>query len=411
MKSILLLFLLCCNFINAQNEFTLNVGEIKEKEYYKAFDFENIKGKIIIDVKINNQIKKFILDTGAPLSISEKLSAEMQNKSVKSILVGDANSKEGQIEVVEIPEFSIDGLTFINSYALKISDMALFECFNVDGIIGSNSLRNSVVDFDFKTNKITLTNDVKKLGFSSKVKSNKLFKDFQSTPVIDVKMKLGYLNFHEELIFDSGDDSFYNLSKNSYYQLIDLINQKKMPKELQNMAPSELLGVVASSNGSFSLSLFGNDNNNIYYKFKIQDFVLGNTSFDNIVTTSTYGNSSRIGSEILKYGKLTLDYKKEKYYYQAYDNLEKIDVNDKIRSFFPTYDNNKFVIGIIWNEKVKDKMKVGDEILSINSIDFAKLSKCEIIKMSFESLNEFDTLVVTLRDVDTNEIKIVEVAN
>ena len=53
--TILIFFLFVAN-LNAQNKYTLNVGEIKQKKYHTTFDFENVKGKIIIDVKINNKI-------------------------------------------------------------------------------------------------------------------------------------------------------------------------------------------------------------------------------------------------------------------------------------------------------------------------------------------------------------------
>lgn len=408
--TILIFFLFVAN-LNAQNKYTLNVGEIKQKKYHTTFDFENVKGKIIIDVKINNKIRKFILDTGAPTSISPEIKSEGKFKQIINSDVTDANGKSGNIDAIQIPEFSINGLVFLNNYALQITDMSFFECFNVEGIIGSNSLRNSVVEFDFKSNKVTISSNFKSFRYG-KIKENKLFfKDLQSTPILKVKMKLGYLNLNEEVMFDSGDDSFYSISTNNINQLLSLINEKKIPEELQKISQSDLLGIIASSNGSFSFSLFGFETENNHYKFKIQDFAFGTTNFDNIIATTTYGSNSRIGTEILNHGKLTLDYKRKKFYFQEYNNHKEIDVKHKFKSIFPSFENDKFIVGIIWDNNLKDKIKVGDEIVKVNDIEFSKLTKCQIMRMSFDDLKDFDNLKVELKDKETNEIKIVEIQN
>lgn len=411
MRSIIFLFLIAVTNLHAQDNFSLNVGEIKEKTYLTTFDFVNLKGKIIIDVKINNKIQKFILDTGAPTSVSENVLAESGYKQITSLPVHDANGKDGAIDVVLLPQFSINNITFVNTYALKLTDMSLFECFGVEGIIGSNSLRNSVVEFDFKNNKITLTNQIKNLEYA-KVKASKLhFYDRQSSPILDLKMKLGHLTFSEQVMFDSGDDSFYSLSNRNLTKLLEMIEKKQFPTELQNTETSDLLGIIGSSNGSFSLSLNGNANQDDYFKFKIQEFVFGTTRFDNVIATTTFGNNSRVGVEILNHGKLTLDYKRKKYYFQPYENSTTIDVKHQFESFFPTYENDKFIVGIIWDEKIKDKVKVGDEILKMNEFDFSTLSKCEIFISDFSNLKKASTLKLTLKDIETNEIKEIVLQN
>lgn len=408
--SIVFIFLFV-SLLNAQHQYNLNVGKIKQKEYHTTFDFENIRGKIIIDVKINNKIRKFFLDTGAPTSITSEIAAEINCKKIITTTASDANSKEGDVDLIQIPEFSIHGLTFLNSYALKIEDTSFFECLNVEGIIGSNSLRNSIVEFDFKAKKVTISSNIKTFGYGE-IKPNELFfMDHQSTPILEIKMKLGYLSLTEELVFDSGDDSFYSIATSNLNQLFSNIKENKLPEDLQNLKQSDLLGIIASSKGSFSVSLFGNETVNDHYMFKIQDLDFGAAIFDNIIATTTYGSNSRIGSEILKYGKLTLDYKNKKYYFQKYDDLKEINVNHKFNSFNPSYEDNKYIVGIVWDDKIKDRVCVGDEILSVNKIDFSVLTKCQIMTMSFDDSEDEEKLVLKLKDKVTHEIKVVEIQN
>ncbi|MFN5774123.1 retropepsin-like aspartic protease, partial [Flavobacterium sp.] len=316
MKLKILLFIIFPAVINAQNELNLNVGEIKQKKYHVAFDFENVNGRIIIAVNVNDRVKKFLLDTGAPTSFHENMLKEINYKTVIQNSQGiDANGASGAFDIIQIPEFSIQDITFLNNYALKIVGDLDFECLNLDGVIGSNSLRDSVVEFDFKAGKVTISSDFNTFGYGEVNENELIFKDFQSTPILKINMKLGYLNYNEEVIFDTGDNSFYSISINNLNQLLTLINENKIPKELQNISHSDLLGIISSSNGSFSSGLFGVETVSNHYKFKIQDFTVGSSVFDNMIATTTYGSNSRVGSEILNYGKLILDYKREKYYF------------------------------------------------------------------------------------------------
>ena len=73
--------------------------------------------------------------------------------------------------------------------------------------------------------------------------------------------------------------------------------------------------------------------------------------------------------------------------------------------------NNKFIVGIVWNDELRGRMKIGDEILKINDVNFANLAKCEIYRMSLDDFKESNKLIVTLKDFETNKIKVIEVAN
>jgi hypothetical protein len=399
------------SLLNAQHKYNLNVGKIKQKEYHTTFDFKDINGKIIIDVKINNKTRKFILDTGAPTSISSALASEMKCKKIISAPLSDANSKVENVDLIQIPEFSINGLTFLDSYALKLNDMSFSECLNVEGIIGSNSLRNSVVEFDFKAKKVTISSNFKSFGYGEIKPNDLFFKDSQSSPLLKIKLGLGQLSLTNEVLFDSGDDSFYSIAKSNVDQIFTMIKEKQLPNELQNINQSDLLSIIASSNGSFSWSLFGNETVNDHYMFKIQDLNFGAAIFDNIIATTTYGSNSRIGSEVLNYGKLVLDYKNKKYYFQQYEDQKEINVNHRFKSINPSFENDKFVVGIVWDEKIKDRVCVGDEILSVNTIDFSVLTKCQIMTMSFDDFKDEDKLVLKLKDKVTHKIKVVEIQN
>jgi hypothetical protein len=74
-----LLFMFTCGKIKAQ-ESTFGQGKIQSKQYYEEIDFELLHDKIVLPVTINNKVYKFLLDTGAPNVISERLIKEIKSK-------------------------------------------------------------------------------------------------------------------------------------------------------------------------------------------------------------------------------------------------------------------------------------------------------------------------------------------
>jgi len=68
-----ILTLTTLNFNLSAQSFSFNQGGFSEPDYFIELPYKNVKGKIIIEVKIENQLRKFILDTGAPTVIRKGL--------------------------------------------------------------------------------------------------------------------------------------------------------------------------------------------------------------------------------------------------------------------------------------------------------------------------------------------------
>lgn len=64
------------NSIFAQG-INLNQISIKQKRYLQKISYQNMDGKLIVPVSINGKTYNFLFDTGAPLTISDKLFKEL----------------------------------------------------------------------------------------------------------------------------------------------------------------------------------------------------------------------------------------------------------------------------------------------------------------------------------------------
>jgi hypothetical protein len=109
----------------------------------------------------------------------------------------------------------------------------------------------------------------------------------------------------------------------------------------------------------------------------VPELIINSQSFKNVITITGDDDNSRLGSDIIKYGNITIDFKKRMFYFDAFKMIT--DLNEKLLGFTPTIQNNKLVVGIVWDEKLKNKLNFGDEILEINGVDFSNVDLCDLI--------------------------------
>ena len=369
-KIYVLLFIVFSNFCFAQN-ISVNNGNTQEQNYYSEIQFEYINGKIIIPVIINEITYRFLLDTGASNLITKKLASILNPKSLQEIKVEDANDNKSSMNVVELPNLTIGNIVFENSVALSSNDEKnlFFDCFNLDGFIGSNLLRNSIIQIDIKNKNLIITNDATKLKLNKKKSLNLSLLGIQSSPYIWIKLK-GEKSGKEQVLLDTGMKGFYGVSSRNY----SLFKDKKIFK------------LLAYGTGTESIGIFGNSKNTTQQSLMLPKIEIANSNFLNISTITTNDDNSKIGIELFENGTATIDFLNKKFYYEQFEN--NIDLTEKFSKFSATILNNKFSIGIVWDEKLKDIIYTGDEIIEINDKNYENYLLCELInnKLIFEDI-------------------------
>jgi Aspartyl protease len=360
-------------------KFNLNQGGTLQKGYFSVIKFENYYGYIIVTAKIEGGNYRFILDTGAPNSISKALQEKLKLKTMRKILVGDANNDKDSLSVVSMEALTFGDVTFNNVPTLVIDLPPFMACMGVEGFIGSNMLRNSVVRFSYVDSTVTITDEVKKLNLS-KAKASKIYlTPFQSNTYIYVRL-MNKIN--EQLLFDTGDRGFYDLSANVY---------KKLEKHA-------IFKKSATGFGRASLGLYGSGKDTIRYRLQLDEMKINNANFKNITTDLSTDDNSRIGHAILKYGNATVDYKNKKFYFEPFKDTN--DMSEKSFPISPLPILNKLYVGIIWDENLKKQVSIGDQIIAIDDIDYEKTDICEVLKGSL--LKGKNTFKITTKDKKGN---------
>jgi len=363
MKNIIQILLICLSSLCYSQNINFNQGTIKNKEYFTELQFEYINGKIILPVKINNKTYNFLLDTGAPNCLTKYLNTALNPEILQKISVSDANKNKSIMNVVKIPELEIGNIIFLNSVALSSNDdkNLVFDCFSIDGFIGSNMLRNSIIQIDTKNKILRITNNKEKLNFNKKSGIKLSLIGNQSSPYIWLNIK-DKKTAKEQVLLDTGMKGFYDISNRNY-----------------NLLKNEnIIKIINTGNGTKDISLFGNSNINEQLRLLIPEINISNSIFYNISTTTTNDSNSRIGVDLFEYGVGTIDFINKKFYFDNF-NENSIDLKEKLIGFSPTIIENKLSIGIVWDENLKDKMHTGDEIIELNGTNYENYNICDLI--------------------------------
>ena len=361
-KKIFYLFILLTINNYSQNK-GLNIGYTKSKNYFEEFHFDFIKNKIIVPVEIEGVTYKFILDTGAPNIISEELNKVINPKPLQIIPVTDANGKRNKLSVVSVKTLKFGNIIFKNTATLvyNLNTNPILKCFGIDGFIGSNMLRHSIIQIDAEQQKIILTDNRKKLNLNKKNSVKIKLIDPQSSPYLWIALK-GTNHAKEHVLIDTGMDGIYDIALKNY----TLLKKEK------------IFTPIGESKGASGISLFGDVPLKKHLKLHLPTLKINGLEIKNSITHTTNDDNSRIGAKILKYGIITIDFKNKRFYLNP--KHKTINIKAPPLNFSKTIKNGKLIIGFVWDTKLKEKISYGDEILEING---KKIVLCDLITNAF----------------------------
>jgi predicted aspartyl protease len=388
LKGLLGLLLLTANL--CAQELSFDQGNINGKNYYEEIDFEIVYDKIIIPVIINDKTYKFLLDTGAPNLISKRLLKEINSDNVKKIPVSDANNHVDSLEMVAIKSIKLKNLDFENNVVLTtdLENHFILKCYKIDGFIGSNLFKNSILKISLKDKKITLTDDIKKLQVKSKPTKLTLYGD-QKSPFIEINFTGENKNKGSEFaLLDTGMDGFYEISNRVFTAF----------------SKGNIFEEISKSNGTSSIGLFGNAQVKEQMLVKPKLLKINNTTFENLITNTTDDNNSRLGLDLLKYGDIIIDFKNKKFYFES-EKL--ITLDHKVPIYSPTVIEQKFVVGHVWDKKYQDRLKFGDEIIRIDQYILSEMDFCDVVKFK-KNLNKNKSYEMEVKSKD-NQTTIVKI--
>lgn len=391
MKIVFTTFLfLNCFFIIAQN---INTGEIEEKKYFEKIPYTIVADMIIVKVSINNKNYNFHLDTGAPFSISDEIQNELELATFRNLNLTDSSGKIESIETTIVPKINLGEITFTNTEAILFNkENFIFDCLNVDGIIGSNMLRNSVLQFDYENKSIYITDDALNLNLENVSCDTLTLNEIQSDPLIDVLFENDTSSIKMKATIDSGSNSLIGFPNKMYDEIPVDVN---------------VFNEISKQFGFNFIGFWGFQDENLITLVSVPKFIVTKFTFENIVLTTDNISKPLLGNQLFKYGKTTIDYKQKRFYFEPFKHIEIKNFSQRPFAIQPIYHKDKFIVGIIWDETLNSEINIGDEILSFNGINYTNFSLCDFLKSNRETHK--NSVIVKLKDIKTDEIKTIEI--
>jgi hypothetical protein len=328
--------------------------------------FESILNLIKIPVDINGKTHFFIFDTGATFTV----------------LIGDLATKVGTItgygkvtdamdNVTKQPTYKVNSLTlatstFTNYPITSLPTNPIFDCFQIEGIIGIDIIGQFDWFIDFKNHLLLkidpLTDYSSKLeGFNQVQFSKKGLR-----PIIKLKFPSQTLSF----LFDSGATSSDITHKDYKKTISDVLLSYD-----QVLSKSGATTLFNQSNEKL-ISLPNYWDNNLSYHAKFNTISLG---------------ENKIGNSFWGDGQLFFSWKKKMLTFKAKEGEQEAIFGLRFK-----IQNNAMVISSLINTKqlVDSGLKAGDVIKSIDNQVFS--TNCELI--SYQLTNKSQKLTLELMD-------------
>jgi len=369
-------FCLLLSIVCAAQRFTYNSGSSINKNYYEEIPYETVSGKIFITVEVNGKKRKFLFDTGAPVQITPELYTELKLSFTRRTYVTDANGATDSVNVVSVPQIKINSLLFTGVPAL-VSGADIYKCMDIDGVIGSNLVYKSIVRIDPARHIITLTDDEKRLHLEKKNYATMVTDMWQGFPFVVVWLPGKKQTFLAG--FDTGDSGLLAITETEMNRF-----SKK------NVFKKESAGYGAGHRGIFGLQKYDST-----YRLKFPVLSIGGYEFNNVTTETNKTNLTRLGTKILDYGTVTLDFIHHRIYFEP--NRDKIDLDEKQWPLQPIIDSNKLEVGVVW-QALNGQASPGEQIIAIDDVPCLIVDLCDYYKRGASLLNGKQTAVLTIKD-------------
>lgn len=349
----LLLFLSCGQMIMAQIQ----------NKVCDTIPYEFIHEKIIIPVTVNGVQVKYIVDTGGKTGTVYDAANEMKATAAGYTRISDINAQNSNYQEAHIRNFAIGKNYKVQQLkTLVLPKNPFFTELGVVGIIGGDAFAQAVITFDSRSKIMVINYPYRPEGL----------KVTDGIPLLDdndqrsyIPIKIGKAKV--KVLFDTGAGGFLLYSTNDCNNLADLSGSQEVNRGY---------GIVAAG-------ITGLGDPVDIKKINIPSLNIMGKEFVNAGSTTTIMNGTIIGVDLLKYGKVIIDYMRKRFYFFPYD-VEKTELDGAPAlwnvSILPR--NKRFEITTVW-DSMKDIVAIGDEVTDING---TSLKNCPMSQMAVEEI-------------------------
>lgn len=336
--------------------FCVMTFQVGAQKYKTVLPYRMVGGKMIVDLVMNGTSRSFIFDTGGRTALTGEICEELGLTVVDSLVVTDVNSKKAAYPLVSIESLMTPDqkINFKHVSAMKLAKPSPFECFHTDGLIGSDLLVRTIVEIDGKTKTITITSAEN----PSTVSLRKML-PFTKSGMPIILLQAGAGN-NITALFDTGCPSFFSLKVSDY----------------ETLKTTGAFQVLSEGYGEGSIGVAGMAEADISHRVCLPVLSVGGTKFQNVTSETSTPPFTLLGVKLLDYGKVTLDYPRARFYFEA--NEAANDLSSKHYNVALRVKDGELIISTVWSA-MKGVVEVGDKVTRINGKPVRMYDFCESI--------------------------------
>lgn len=343
------IFLLCC----------VSGIEVAAQRVKSVIPYRMVGGKMIVEMHLNGTLRSFIFDTGGRTALTGEVCEELGLVVTDSIVVTDVTGKRGGYPLVTIESFGTldEKINFKGVSAIKLPAPSPFECFHVDGLIGSELLArvNMMIEIDGRAKTVTITSAER----PSTVSLRKMvpFARAGEMPILALPVGAGNQVI---ALFDTGCPDFLSLKDTDY----------------ASMKGKGAYSDLGEGYGEGSIGVGGMSEESVSHRVVFPLVSVGAAKFKNVTTTTSTPPFTLLGVELLDHGKVTIDYHRGRFYFEAYE-VEN-DLISKPYNVNLRVKDGDLVVSTVW-DAMKGVVEVGDKVIRINGKPTGKYDFCESV--------------------------------
>lgn len=337
--------------------------------------YELIHGKIVIPVKVNGRLVKYIVDTGGRTATVKKEAVEMKAQlGLMQANVSDFN-KIG----MNYPTATLSDVLFGTSYHLNsletmvIPNNGFFKELGVAGLLGGDAFAQAVVTFDARQKIIVLNYPYRPEGLKI-TEGQALYPGDRLQSIVE----MDFGGVRKKVLFDTGVREMLVLCEKDYKQAGIPVRK------------------IASSFGINGVGIGGLGEPIASDKVVVEKMNFGGKDFTQAGSITSRMDISIIGYEMLNYGKVIIDYMRSRFYFFPFDP-QPAELGGAPLAWnvgvLPV--KGRFEVTTVW-DSMQGKVELGEEVVRINETDMSAVapSQLEVERL----LGEESTALLTLKD-------------
>lgn len=350
--SLLVIAFALCFITGCTVEWTkaIRSGKIAQKEFSETIDIEVNKGLIFVPVTIDGKAYRFLFDTGAPFSISEQLQNELGFEIISQSNMVDSDKNQQKINWARVNSIEIGRINFEQQTAF-IGDFEanpLLKCLAIDGIIGSNLIRQANWTIDQKNKILSFSNESEEFKTETSV-TIPFRTDDQFNMFIDINIGSAKV---KNVLVDYGSNGSVSLSKEIFSVLKD----------------REIITKTLTETGSKQSGIIGKPVN-IERTITYSDSVRIGEYFPHHIMIRT-GTTTSIGNGLASKFKVVIDWSNKNLHFSEPDNSADLVQFSGLKLGFSQAKGTYIQSVIEQSNAYAQGIRSGMKVLKIDLLDF-----------------------------------------